>query len=183
MEREHQAAQERSSKPGFFDIFTAERARLKRIIAGMGLGASDAEDILQDVSVKTFKQAPKYETEEDAKRWLMKVTVNHCLTEHRRRRHFRRRAEEILKRRTQAETKPTKPDDKAIAAEELEIVRETLQQLDDSLLTVMALRYFSELNSTEVGDILGLTPSTVRSRLRQGRMILARRLIERGIEP
>jgi RNA polymerase sigma-70 factor (ECF subfamily) len=174
---------ERSSKRGFFDIFLSELARLKRIVAGMGLGVSDAEDILQDVSIKVLKQAPKYETAEEATRWLIKVTVNRCIMEHRRRQRFRRRAGEILKRRTEAKTNVAKPDDEAIAGEELEIVRETLQELDESLLTAMVLRYFSNLNSGEIGEILGLTASTIRSRLCQGRMILAKRLIERGVEP
>jgi DNA-directed RNA polymerase specialized sigma24 family protein len=47
----------------------------------------------------------------------------------------------------------------------------------------MMLRYFCGLNSTEIGQVLGLSASAVRSRLREGRMILARKLMERGIEP
>ncbi|MHC4285989.1 MAG: RNA polymerase sigma factor, partial [Planctomycetota bacterium] len=65
---------------------------------------------------------------------------------------------------------------------ELEIMRETLHELDESLLTPMVLRYFCDLNSREVGRILAISPSTVRSRLREARMILAKRLVKRGIE-
>ena len=70
-----------------------------------------------------------------------------------------------------------------IIAEELEIVRESLQKLDDSLLGPMVLQYFCDLNSKEVGEILALSPSTVRSRLREARMILAKGILERGVEP
>jgi len=42
----------RSSKSGLVDIFLAQQARLRRIAAGMGLGASDVEDVLHDVSIK-----------------------------------------------------------------------------------------------------------------------------------
>lgn len=175
------AASKRSSKSGIFDIFLSELARLKRIVAGMGLGISDAEDILQDVSIKALNRAPKCRTAQEATRWLIKVTVNHCIMEHRRRQRFRRQADEILKRR--AEANVAKPDAEAIAGEELEIVRETLQELDNSLLTVMVLKYFNNLKSAEIGEILGLTGSTVRGLLRHGRMILAKRLIERGVKP
>ncbi|MBA7668715.1 hypothetical protein ES703_76830 [subsurface metagenome] len=44
-----QAASERSSESNFVDVFLAELGRLKRIVAGMGLSASDSEDVLQDV--------------------------------------------------------------------------------------------------------------------------------------
>jgi RNA polymerase sigma-70 factor (ECF subfamily) len=176
------AASERSSEANFVDIFSAEMGRLKRIIAGMGLGASDAEDVLQDVVIQALRRTGKCQTKEDGIRWLIKVTVNRCLMEHRRQRSFRRRGSEILKRQSETNTHLTGTDEKAIVAEELEMVRNSLQELDNSLLAPMVLRYFCDLNSREVGRILALSPSTVRSRLREARMILAKRMVERGIE-
>lgn len=177
----NQAAGERPPESNFVDVFLAELGHLKRIVAGMGLNASDAEDVLQDVSIQVLRRSGKYQTKKDSVRWLIKVTVNRCLIEHRRRRSFRRRASEILKRRSETKTDPTA--EKVIVAEELEIVRESLQKLDETLLMPMVLRYFCDLNSREVGEILAMSPSTVRSRLREARMILAKRLIERGVEP
>jgi RNA polymerase sigma factor (sigma-70 family) len=172
-----------SSKSGLFEIFIAELGRLKCIVAGMGLSASDAEDVLQDVSVQALKQRGAWQSRAEAVRWLTKVTVNRCLMHHRRRKRFSRSAAEIIKRRTENAVEAAGTDEKAIAAEELEIVRQTLSELHESLLTIMVLRYFCRLNSTEIGHILALSPSTVRSRLREGRMILAKRLMERGVEP
>ncbi len=178
----YQTADERSSKLNL-NIFLAELGRLKRIVAGFGLSVQDGEDVLQDVSIQALKQSGKYRNREDSIRWLIKVTVNRCLMEHRRRRSFRRRVGEILKRWSENKTASKRTDEKVIDAEELEIVRESLQELDDSMLGPMILRYFCDLNSKEVGEILGLNPSTVRSRLREARMILAKRLLERGVEP
>jgi RNA polymerase sigma factor (sigma-70 family) len=179
----NQAANERLSTPNLMDVFVAELGCLKRIVAGMGLTAPDGEDVLQDVSIKAMKQTAVFESREDSIRWLTKVTVNRCLMEHRRRRSYRRQACEILKRQQETKTASIRTDEKVIAAEELEIVRESLQELDDSLLAPMVLWYFCDLNSKQVGEILDLSPSTVRSRLREARMILAKRLLERGVEP
>lgn len=176
-----QEAGEQSTKSKL-DIFLTELGRLKRIVAGFGLNVSDGEDVLQDVSILALKQSGQCRTTEESIRWLIKVTVNRCLTEHRRRKSFRRHVREILKRRAEVGANSNSADKKAIEAEELEIVRESLQELDDSLLGPMILRYFCELNSKDVGQILGLKPSTVRSRLREARMILAKRLLERGAE-
>ena len=153
-----QAASEWSSGANFVDIFFAEMGRLKRIIAGMGLSASDAEDILQDVSIRALKQPGRSRTKEQCVRWLIKVTVNRCRTEFRRRQCFRRRASEILKRRSETATNPATAEKKAVIAEEIEIMRETLQELDESLLAPMVLRYFCDLNSKEVGEMLSLNP-------------------------
>ena len=179
----YQAAGERSSESNFVDVFLAELGRLKRIVAGLGLSAQDGEDVLQDVSIQALKQSGKYQSREDSVRWLVKVTVNRCLMEHRRRRSFRRRAREILKRWAASKAASKRTDEKVIDAEELEIVRESLQELDNSMLGPTVLRYFCDFNSKEVGEILGLNPSTVRSRLREARMILAKRLLEQGVEP
>ena len=177
-----QPASGESLKSGFIDIFLQEFRRLKRIVAGMGLNASDAEDVLQNVSIQALQQTGKYRNADEAVRWLIKVTVNQCLTEYRRHRRFGRAASEILKRRLETKAHSTGPDQKAIDAEELEIVRESLRELDDSLLVPLVLRYFCELNSKMISEILNLNPSTVRGRLREGRMILAKKLLERGIE-
>ena len=181
--QEDQIAGEQQSSKQKLDIFLAELGRLKRIVAGFGLSVPDGEDVLQDVSIKALRRSDKCRTTEESIRWLIKVTVNRCLMEHRRRRSFHRHTREILKRQTEAETHSNRADEKAIIAEELEILRESLQKLEDSLLGPVVLRYFCDLNSKEVGQILGLNPSTVRSRLREARMIFAERLLKHGVEP
>jgi RNA polymerase sigma-70 factor (ECF subfamily) len=179
----NRAGGERPSESSLVDVFLAELGRLRRIVAGIGLGASDGEDVLQDVLVQALRQPAEYRVRQNAVRWLTKVTVNRCLTEYRNRRRFRRHASEILKRRLETEADLRTVEQKTIAAEELEIVRKSLQELDGSLLTPLVLRYFCGLNSKEVGEIMDLSPSTLRSRLRDARLILAKRLVERGIEP
>ena len=169
-------------------VFSTEILRLKRIIAGMGLDSSDGEDVLQDVSIRALKQQKSNSriallSREDSVKWLIKVTINRCLMEHRSRRTFRRHADEILKRRLETQKTSKAASEKVIVAEELEIVKESVQKLDDSLLAPMVLRYFCDMNSKEAGEILAISPSTIRSRLREARMILAKRLLERGVKP
>ncbi|MBN2183016.1 MAG: sigma-70 family RNA polymerase sigma factor [Sedimentisphaerales bacterium] len=175
------AAGEKILELNLVDIFLAELERLKRIVAGMGLSAADGEDVLQDVSLRALKQSDKFETRQECIRWFIRVTINQCLAEHRRRRTFRRKAGEILKRRQQDKMYQT--DKKAILSEELEIVRESLQKLDESLLGPVVLRYFCDLDSKEISRILEVKSSTVRGRLRDARLILAKGLLERGVEP
>ena len=169
-------------------VFSTEILRLKRIIAGMGLDSSDGEDVLQDVSIRALKQQKSNSriallSREDSVKWLIKVTINRCLMEHRSRRTFQRHTDEILKRRLETQKTSKAASEKVIIAEELEIVKDSLQKLEDSLLAPMVLRYFCDMNSKEAGEILAISPSAVRSRLREARMILAKRLLERGVEP
>jgi RNA polymerase sigma-70 factor (ECF subfamily) len=165
-------------------VFLRERDRLRRIAAGMGLDSADAEDVLQDVSLQVLKYADQFEQENVMMRWLVKTTVNRCLTEHRRR--FRHRASRILRRRPDLEQTlggDRDATERAGLGEELEAVRRTLIELDPSLLLIVVLRYFCDLDSKAIGEIVEMNASTVRARLREARMLLAGKLIQRGIEP
>jgi RNA polymerase sigma-70 factor (ECF subfamily) len=165
-------------------VFLRERECLKRIAAGMGMGGADVDDVLQDVSIQVLKHADWFEQESVMMRWLVKTTVNHCLTEHRRR--FRRKASRILKRRPdmgRVINEDLGTVQQVGLNEELEIVRRTLIALDPSLLLIVALRYFCDLDSKAIAEIVEMNASTVRTRLREARMMLAGKLIQRGIEP
>jgi len=158
------------------EVYTACLGRLKQVAAGMGFGAADAEDVLGEVFLEALKGKTEFRSEREARNWLLRVTVNRCLLEYRRRKRFRRAAEEILKRQEQNQSSDQQPEDRIIRAEEMEAVRRGLQELEGELLTPLVLRYFMDLNSSEIGEILALNPNTVRSRLREGRLKLAKKL-------
>jgi len=170
---------------GLFRAFLRQQDRLRRIAAGMGMAGADIDDVLQDVSVQVLKQPDRFEHEEVMTRWLIRTTINRCLTEHRRR--FRRRVPKILRRRPEIEQALAAgtPDatSRAVLVEELEIMRETMAKLDPSLLKLLVLRYFGGLDSNEMARTAGLNASTARCRLREARMILAKKLMQRGVEP
>jgi len=162
------------------DVLVANRAQLRRVAAGLGLAGPDIDDCLQDVSVTALEKAKHFETRQDAMRWLIRVTVNRCLTEHRRRRSFLSKASEILRRRSKRT--PASAAANAVAAEELELVRLGLKDLEASLRAPLVLRYFCNMDSSEIGRVLDIKPATVRSRLRDARLKLAGQLLKKGME-
>ena len=139
----------------------------------MGLGVEEGQDVLQDVYVEAVKRPPKHHSNGEACRWLIRVTANRCLLEHRRRSRYRRAVGEVVKQWAATEEVSFGPDRKAILAEEVETMMQCLREMDESLQVPLALRYFCDLNSTEIGDILRLEPGTVRKRLYKGRIVLA----------
>jgi RNA polymerase sigma factor (sigma-70 family) len=172
------------SPPRLLDVFLRERERLMRIAAGVGMDRADADDVLQDVSVQVLKNADRFEQENVMVRWLVTTTVNRCLTEHRR--WFRHSASRVLKRRPDM-ARDLAGDcdgaDRVGLGEEIEAVRRTLVELDPLLLQAVVMRYFCEMKSHEIAEVLEWNASTVRCRLREARLILAAKLLQRGIEP
>ena len=162
--------------------FDAHAGRLRRIIAGMGFGPADRDDILQEVFLAASQQGQLPPVDE-AGRWLVRITVNRCLLEMRRRKRFRLATKRLVQWQGDGHGLPEGPEQQAIRAEELEMIRRALLDLDGPLWVAMVLTYHCELSSTEVGEILEVNASTLRSWLRQARMKLAEGLLEKGFEP
>jgi RNA polymerase sigma factor (sigma-70 family) len=66
--------------------------------------------------------------------------------------------------------------------EELESVRQAIEDLTPVQRSVVVMRYYCELDSHEIGEILQLSHSTVRSHLRLARQRLAESLKRLGYD-
>jgi len=160
------------------DVFLKELPLLKCIIAGMGFGRRDAEDIIQDVSVQVLKQRMENMSRPSAKAWLKRVTVNKCISEYRRRARFQRRVPAVFKRQQALASPALSPEGEMMQKEQADMLRQALNELDDSLLMPLVLRFFCDHNASEIAEILHVKASTVRSRLRKARMRLADTLMK-----
>ncbi|RKY07122.1 MAG: hypothetical protein DRP56_06285 [Planctomycetota bacterium] len=174
---------EKTAQLKISDIYIREVNTLKKIVGGMGINYVDAQDILQDIFVQAVKKFKYYRNEDEARRWLIKVTVNRCRLEHRKRKTFHRKAIEVFERYEQNPNESVNGEKKAIKKEEVEILLSSLKDLDSAVLYPLIMKYYCEYNSTDIGKMLRLNPATVRSRLREGRMILAKQLMKRGVKP
>ena len=152
---------------------------LARMVAALGVRSSRAEDVLQDVYVAAWEKSPGGLDAAELRRWLFRVTINRCHLEHRRQarwrgvfggltRLFGRRSEQ--KDATQIVGKN----------EETALVRRALERLEPDMRSILVLRYFAEFDSKEIGRILQLPDSTVRSHLRAARQELALELRRAG---
>jgi RNA polymerase sigma factor (sigma-70 family) len=159
------------------DVFLKDLGLLKCIVAGMGFNRKDAEDILQDVSVAVLRRQPERMQRDAALRWLKRVTVNKCISEYRRRERFQRNARIVHQRRQPDEQCEAAPEQALIRNEKRERLRQALKTLAESLLVPLLLRFFCDQNASEIARILDIKPSSVRSRLRKARMMLADTLI------
>jgi len=163
-------------------VFIRHIKRLRRLVVAMGLSADEGQDILQDVYIEAVKGPPKYLGDHGALHWLMRVTANRCLLEFRQRKRHNRAASEMLPQWEELKKDSSWPDMQAIHAEEVQAMMQCLREMDESLRVPLAMKYFCDLNSTEIGTILDLEPGAVRKRLYKGRIILAEALLQKGIK-
>jgi RNA polymerase sigma-70 factor (ECF subfamily) len=169
---------DRELLPAVWDEFAPELARLA---CALGVDTARAEDVLQDVYLAAHQKQPRGADPSDLRRWLYRVTVNRCNLEHRRQTR-RTRLLRLLGRGGKQPPQAENAEQVAGRQEERELVRRALDNLEPPLRSVLVLRYFTELDSKEIGRILGLSDSTVRSRLRTARSRLASALRRMGYD-
>lgn len=126
----------------------------------------DAEDAVQEVFLRLYQQ-PQPPEGEGLRRWLIRVTVNHC--------------RDILrspwrKRRVPLTELPAEPSEPVFDREEQRELYRAVLALPEKYRTVVHLFYYEELSIREIAELLKLSPSAVTTRLSRARARLKEQL-------
>lgn len=151
-------------------------ADLERLAAALGIGRERRDDVLQDVYLAARKGCPAGLAGDALRRWLFRVTANRCRLEHRRRKRWGKVFATLSFWPAEAASA-----DSAAGAERNELtarVEAALGKLTGVEREIIVLRYFGDFDSREIGELLSLPGSTVRSKLAHARKQLARDLAE-----
>ena len=127
-----------------------------------------------------WRKHPEGVGETELRRWLIRVTTNRCNLEYRRRARWQSLLSGIS--RLWSNSSNGTSSRAADLEEQRELIRSTLEGIEPDLRSVLVLRYFVELDSKEIGRILEIPDSTVRSRLRTARKRLAVELKQAGYQ-
>ncbi len=131
--------------------------------------AARAEELAQDVFLKLYRSADRYQPTARFKTFLYRIASNHCLNEIRRGEYAARRGEE----RGEGGGEPTDPDSLAGGAatpEEAALGRalertvgELLERLPEKQRAAFVLGRLEGMSYEEIADVLGSSVSAVKS--------------------
>lgn len=132
---------------------------------------ADAEDAVQETFLRYFKGNQEFESEEHAKAWFLRVTLNIC--------HDMTRSA-WMQKIVSIEELPEWKQDFQVPYVEMD---ETLWQVLELPITYrnpLYLFYYEDYSIREIGEILGMQENTVKTRLRRGRELLKEKLRKEG---
>ena len=119
-----------------------------------------AEDALQEIFLKIYRNMERFRGECSEKTWVMKIAVNTCYSmNHSGWSHFFNR--HVTPEMMPDETVQTDDEDKQLVS--------AVAGLPLKLREVILLYYFQNLKVNEIADALGITQSSVSGRLKRGR--------------
>lgn len=172
-------------KEAFAAIYNHYRNSLFYFIVTYTKSESDAEDILQEVFIKVYKNIHTLKNIQSFHSWLFSVTYNMTINFMR---SYRKSHQVDLDEENNIEV----VEDTTIEAfdlnayERMELknsVNEEIENLSDALKEVAQLRYLEDFSILEIADILSVPEGTVKGRLSRVREKLQPALKENGVSP
>src|SRR5213080_3704381 len=137
----------------------------------------EAEDLTQDIFLKIFRSLDTFDRRANFQTWLISISRNLCIDHYR---SVRKERETIDRDVDASELAPASRDPGPVQVLEqrdrVELLRQAMSALPDTLRTAVLMRDIQELSYQEIADKLRLPEGTVKSRINRGRTELARQI-------
>jgi len=157
------------------ELIRRHQTRLYQVAYRLLKDPLGAEDALQEVFIKVYENAHRFEPKSTVSAWLHRITANHCLNLLR-----QRRPQESL----DGEDAPMVPDTQATPLEALEEadlsrrLEELLNALPENQRRALILKRFGGLSYQEIAAEMGLSPPAVDGLLKRARQTLKKALAD-----
>ena len=167
----------------FQELVEAHQHRIIGTVAKMlGADSAEAEDIAQQVFVRVWKSAGRYEPTAKFTTWLYKITRNLVFNEMRRRKRHpaisldRPFADDDDHPMSVADTGVKTPDTVLLDAEMQAAIQRSIDELPETQRMAIILRRYDDIPYEEIGEILELSVPAVKSVLFRARTELREKL-------
>ena len=134
-----------------------------------------AEEITQDTFLKAYQGLSTLKKPQRFASWLYVIAANRCSSWLRKKRLRMQSLEETdsthLEKATYSQY-VIEENERATAESKREVVKQLLAKLQESDRTVITLHYFGDMSAAEIGEFLGVSVNTIKSRLRRAQQRL-----------
>jgi RNA polymerase sigma-70 factor (ECF subfamily) len=147
-------------------------ATLYRVAFSVLRNAADAEDAVQEAFLRVLRHRETLAEVRDQRVWLIRIVWNIVL-DRKRRAKTRPETDDVADLARVLPSQGLSAEEIASAAQHHARVLACVEQLSGKERQVLLLSAFEELNSVEIATVLGITESSVRSRLFRARNLMA----------
>lgn len=143
------------------------------------LNREDAEEVSQEIFLKTFENLHRYDGSFPLTAWLLSLARNLCIDRYRRRKReksFRFVTDDAVLPLLKSEDDPAA---EALKKERTKLLFWALAEIPEDLAEILMLRDLDGFAYDEIGKVLDLPDGTVKSRLFRARAEVARKIRER----
>jgi len=172
----------------FADLVELYKDKIYHLAYRMLGNRQEAEDIVQETFLRVFRNLERYDETLKFSTWIYRIGTNLSIDRLR-----RRRAAFSLDAETAADgdgqdwhgvlaSDDLSPEGQVLLSETQRRIRKAIDELPEKYKSVVILKYLHDMSLQEIGDILGMPVTTVKTRVHRGREFLRRKLeLEEGL--
>jgi RNA polymerase sigma-70 factor (ECF subfamily) len=165
-------------REAFASLLRRYQDKVYSIVSNYVGAGEDALDLTQEAFVKAYSQLPRFKGQSSFYTWLYRIAVNVSI-DHMRKRSTRRSLslEQVVESGVQIEGQASLDPQEAAERQALgDALREALDVLPERLRSVVIFHDVEGMTHEEIGQVLGCSVGTAKSRLSRARAELRRRL-------
>ena len=168
----HDEARQHAEDEALAALVDQYASTLYRVAFSVMRNASDAEDAVQEAFLRVLRHRDTLGDIRDHRVWLIRIVWNIVL-DRKRRSKTRPETDDVSDLARVLPTNEMSAEEVAAAAQHHAYVLSCVDRLPAREREVMMLSAFEELSSVEIASVLGVTESSVRSRLFRARNLMA----------
>ena len=153
----------------FGELFSRYERRIYAFVYRMMGNPDDAFDLTQETFLKAYRALDKTDAELNVNAWLHRIASNDCMDVLRRRQRLRWLPWEGAKHERASNQREDDPEGTLIGDETQRAVGRVLQAMSPRNRQAMVLREYEGLSCEDIGEIMGVSRSAVKSILFRGR--------------
>ena len=165
-------ARRRAEEAAIAALVSQYAGTLYRVAYSVLRNASDAEDAVQEAFVRVLRHRDTLHEVRDQRVWLIRIVWNVVL-DRKRRMKTRPETDDVAELARVLPAAGLSADERVAAAQHHAHVLGCVEQLPAKERQVLMLSAFEELTSVEIASVLGISESSVRSRLFRARNLMA----------
>jgi RNA polymerase sigma-70 factor (ECF subfamily) len=168
----HDEARQHAKEAALGALVEQYASTLYRVAFSVLRNASDAEDAVQEAFLRVLRHRDTLEEIRDHRVWLIRIVWNIVL-DRKRRAKTRPETDDVSELARVLPASGLSAEQRASAAQYHAHVLACVEQLPAKEREVLMLSAFEELTSVEIATVLGVTESSVRSRLFRARNLMS----------
>jgi RNA polymerase sigma-70 factor (ECF subfamily) len=165
-------ARKRAEEQALAGLVSQYAGTLYRVAYSVLRNSADAEDAVQEAFVRVLRHRETLAEVRDQRVWLIRIVWNVVL-DRKRRMKTRPETDDVAELARVLPTGGLTAEERVAAAQHHARVLACVERLPAKERQVLMLSAFEELTSVEIASVLGITESSVRSRLFRARNLMA----------
>ncbi|WP_274653938.1 RNA polymerase sigma factor SigW [Paenibacillus humicola] len=165
----------------FAEIVDMYQDKLFHMAYRMLYNRQEAEDVVQDTFMRVYRNLARYDDTMKFSTWIYRIATNLCIDRLRKRKPVysldaESNEHEGLDGYAMIPSDDRTPESELLLSDTQRIIHQAIETLPAKYKLVMVLRYLQEMSLQEIGEVLDMPVTTIKTRVHRGREFLRKKL-------